>query len=408
MTRLPSVPSSLRRRTTAAASALFVVGLDSVVLLLRALLRVLWRPLRTGVTGAPGMGGGRKRVLFVRPDALGDLVLWSASFPALTQIYPKTDYAWVWVGQPAQEEFAGLFGLFDETVVVDARRFQATSSLGYRLRTMWRLSGLSGEVVIHPVRSRTFLVGDALARALAAPVKIASRGDTSNSPRWQLRLGDRFYTRLLSWTGPGHELQFTAEFMAQLGGADGIVPNPALRAIAMREIAMQARGPDIAEPYFVVLPGAGWEGREWGVPRFVAAAGLIQQDNGWLCVWAGSADERRRLSPSLEPAQLRAVDLIGKTSTVELLRLIAGARMVLTNEASGAHLGAACGVPTVVIAGGGHVDRFVPWGSMTTVMNTMPCFGCNWDCIHPPRSHEPVPCIASIDVAQVPQRAGQR
>ena len=165
MTRLPSVPSSLRRRTTAAASALFVVGLDSVVLLLRALLRVLWRPLRTGVTGDPGKGGGRKRVLFVRPDALGDLVLWSASFPALTQIYPKTDYAWVWVGQPAQEEFAGLFGLFDETVVVDARRFQATSSLGYRLRTMWRLSGLSGEVVIHPVRSRTFLVGDALARA---------------------------------------------------------------------------------------------------------------------------------------------------------------------------------------------------------------------------------------------------
>jgi ADP-heptose:LPS heptosyltransferase len=321
----------------------------------------------------------------------------------LTQIYPKTDYIWVWVGQPAQQEFAGLFGLFDETVAIDAWRFQARSSLGYRLRTMWRLSGLSGDVVIHPVRSRTFLVGDALARALAAPVKIASRGDTSNSPHWQLRLGDRFYTRVLSWTDPGHELQFTADFMAQLGAAGGIAPHPALRAIAR-----QAPGPDITEPYFVVLPGAGWAGREWGVHRFMAAAGRIQQENGWLCVWAGSADERRRLSPSLEPAQLRAVDLMGKTSTVELLRLIAGARMVLTNEAGGAHLAAACGVPTVVIAGGGHVDRFVPWGSMTTVVNTMPCFGCNWDCIHPLRSHEPVPCIASIDVARVPHRTGQR
>jgi ADP-heptose:LPS heptosyltransferase len=335
-------------------------------------------------------------VVFIRPDQLGDFVLWSASFAALLRLYPKSAYDWVWVGQVGQEPMVELFGLFDERIVVDATRFQARAGLTYRISTIWRMACRPADLVIHPVRSRTVLVGDTLARAIRAPVKVTSEGDGSNAPRWQRRLANRFYTRVLPWHGPAHELEFTADFLSQLSGARWPTALPDVRSLVGR-----ASPRSIPAPYFVVLPGAGWRGREWGAHHFVAAAVQIQKAHHWLCVWAGSTEEHARLSAALAHPELRAMNLMGQTTPDGLLPLLAGAQLVLSNEAGGAHLAAACRVPTVAVTGGGHIDRFVPWGTMTAVAHRMSCFGCNWRCIHEVSQMAPAPCVESIDVAAV-------
>jgi ADP-heptose:LPS heptosyltransferase len=377
------------KRAARAAYAIGVVALDGLVLILAS----LHRTLRTGIIAAR-LPASRKRIVFIRPDQLGDLVLWSASFSALRDLYPKASYDWVWVGQPEQEPLVRLFGLFDECIVVDTRRFQARACLLYRLRIVWRLAHCSANLVLHPVRSRTVLVGDSLARGVDAPVKIASRGDSANAPAWLLRLGDCFYTRVLPWHGPAHELEFTADFLSQLGWERSSATLPDARGLT-------GGAPLIPDSYFVVLPGAGWRGREWGGHHFVAAATQIQKEHEWLCVWAGSTEEYSRLADSLAHPGLRALNLMGKTTSAELLRLLSGAQLVLSNEAGGAHLAAACRVPSIVVTGGGHIDRFVPWGTMTSVVHRMSCFGCNWRCIHSRGPSDPVPCVAVIDVAAV-------
>ena len=43
------------------------------------------------------------------------------------------------------------------------------------------------------------------------------------------------------------------------------------------------------------------------------------------------------------------------------------------------------GTPAVVILGGGHHGFFAPWGESQTfrwLTNRLPCYGCNWECIH--------------------------
>lgn len=169
----------------------------------------------------------------------------------------------------------------------------------------------------------------------------------------------------------------------------------------LRPVAERATGPAIAEPYVVVLPGAGAPIREWGHDRFLRAAMHVQQQYGWLCVWAGAPADRARHSRALSASALRSMDMMGRTSSAELLRLVAGAALVLTNESGAAHLASACGVPTVALTGGGHINRFVPWGTLTPVVHPMPCFGCNWMCVHPLRPSGSAPCLTAIDDAQV-------
>ncbi len=151
------------------------------------------------------------------------------------------------------------------------------------------------------------------------------------------------------------------------------------------------------------MPGAGWERREWGVERFIEASDRIQQQKGWLAVWAGSEAEEKRFSHLVQKSRVRSHDRMGKTSVLELLGLIAGAEMVLCNETGGAHLAAACSVPSLVITGGGHFERFAPWGAMRVLAKRMPCFGCNWHCIYPFTKRKPVPCIDGIELEQVVQ-----
>ena len=87
-----------------------------------------------------------------------------------------------------------------------------------------------------------------------------------------------------------------------------------------------------------------------------------------------------------------AIDLVGKTSLVELVELLRNALLVLSNETSAVHIGAAVGAPVICILGGGHFGRFLPYvvekpepsrPTPIVVVQPMSCFGCNWQCVHP-------------------------
>ncbi len=374
--------------------AVALYGFDSIVLLAR----------RIFPAHLPNKVNGRPRIVMIRPDALGDVILWSSAFTILQELYPRSTYQWVWVGNPAWFDLVDLFGVFEEKIRVDPTRFRSLSGLLYRAATLWQIARAKADLVLHPVRSREFTVGDALARAFNSPVKVASSGDTVNSAGWRLGLADRAYSDLLSWTGPSHELEFTKRFLNHLGrnrisARKDTEFAPDLRPLLDRtHPAIDLAGRD----YFVVLPGAGWTGREWGILNFLEAALQIQNSKGWLCIWAGSSvDKERHSSIVAKHGGMNNLNLMGKTSLPELLELIGGARMILTNETGSAHLGAACSIPTVAVTGGGHFGRFAPWGTIRAVHHKLPCYGCDWNCIYPPKKGQPVPCIVGVQIEQV-------
>ena len=82
------------------------------------------------------------------------------------------------------------------------------------------------------------------------------------------------------------------------------------------------------------------------------------------------------------------INLCGSTNLSQLIGVISSARLLLSNETSAIHIAAATSTPSVCLLGGGHFGRFVPYPSSAPmphpipVYYSMPCFNCNWQCIH--------------------------
>lgn len=112
------------------------------------------------------------------------------------------------------------------------------------------------------------------------------------------------------------------------------------------------RGLAEGAPYLLLNPWTSCPARNYSQERFAEAARSLTEMTGWLVVVTGVAKDRSRSGPLLEALGDVAVDLIGATSLPELAALVAGARLVLTNNTSVMHLADATGTPSVVLFAG--------------------------------------------------------
>jgi ADP-heptose:LPS heptosyltransferase len=89
-----------------------------------------------------------------------------------------------------------------------------------------------------------------------------------------------------------------------------------------------------------------------------------------------------------------------KEDLASVAGLLAHASCFVGNESAALHLAAALGQPVVGIFGGGHWPRCRPVGRQAlSVVQTLACFGCQWDCCF-----GEAPCVKTIPVSSV-QRA---
>ena len=163
------------------------------------------------------------------------------------------------------------------------------------------------------------------------------------------------------------------------------------------------------ENYYIVVPGAGAQYRQWPQENFARIAREVHELTGLKAVICGNQSETRlaeslcRLQPDIFH------DWAGKTSLQELVAIIHGAKFVLSNETSAVHIAAALKVPSVCILGGGHFGRFLPYPlgdeeegfAPVPVYEQMDCYNCNWDCVYTFVDGCPAPCVERVKVAAV-------
>jgi ADP-heptose:LPS heptosyltransferase len=89
----------------------------------------------------------------------------------------------------------------------------------------------------------------------------------------------------------------------------------------------------------------------------------------------------------------------------ELVDKIASCAALLTTETATAHIATAMDCRMVCVIGGGHYGLFGPWcrsGRQVWVNNFVPCYNCNWHCIHT----EPI-CITHVETERLIQALEQ-
>ena len=347
---------------------------------------------------APKRKGGKKRLLVIKLDAIGDFILWLDFARGLRELYPASTTEITLVANVAWAKFAEGVVDFDEIIAVDRMPFLLNPVYRFKKTFLVRRRGF--DIVIDPAYSREFNLSPAIVRTSGAGERVASTGDFSNQRPWQKSLSDRWYTRLLpSADGDVMELVRNAEFIRQLGHREFKARVPFC--------PQTGRGDGIThEPYYVIVPGAGWVNRQWPLRNFAELAALIHGATGWKGVVCGGAGEKHLGRALQEMSGDILEDRTGRTTLAELASLIAGARFVVGNETGAIHLAAAVSTPAVCILGGGHFGRFVPFSIEEETERPLPvpvyakmdCFGCNWNCVFPIEGEEPVPCVAGVSV----------
>jgi len=343
----------------------------------------LFRPRKAA---APGT------LLVLRPDAIGDYVLFRDYLGWIRRHSPWRDWKIVLVGNRTWRDLAEYFDkdCYDAAVWFDRRRVARNP---FALVALYRrVRRLGASCALYPVLSREFLLGDMIVRASGAPRRIGTVADCVNMTPREARRGDKWYTELVTVPARGFEFERTAAFFRGLcSGARDLPPRPSLTVPGSRA----ALPPEIvaAKNIVAIFPGAGDARRRWPVERFCAVAARLAASGRRVVACGGVMD---RAATGRIAAASGGIDAGGILGWPAQVALVARARIVITNDSCPLHLAVACAVPVVCVSNGNHYGRFTEYPSGLTAAGTV--------FLYPPgvaAASDPVAAFASGSVLDI-------
>lgn len=344
-----------------------------------------WRAARASAPARPD------RILVVRLDQIGDVVLTIPLLRALADRYPYAER--VALVDPEVRALLEGRGL--------AHRVLTWASGWYR-----RARGPQGIWEIARVlRARHFSIaldprGDLRVIALAALAGIPFRAGFGET-------GGGFLLNRCLWRRPlEHEARKGLRLLDALAGAalQEHYPEAWLRptlAVASEDRARLAQalergGVKLSDPYVVLHPGAQAPAKRWAIERFRQVGEALAR-KGFAVAVIGSADERGEQERAF--AGCGFVMLSGLTDLAALAALLAGARFFLGNDSGPSHLAAAVGARVGVVASGTtHYEEWrVQSEDALIFQHAVPCSPCHLR-VCPVPGH---PCLAGIGAEEV-------
>ncbi|MHC5060097.1 MAG: FkbM family methyltransferase [Planctomycetota bacterium] len=122
------------------------------------------------------------------------------------------------------------------------------------------------------------------------------------------------------------------------------------------------------------------------------ALNRICKQNGYSLIALGSHADYTINQQNLEAAGAPAVNLSGKTTLRQTAAILKHCRLAVGAETANAHIACAVETPNVILLGGGHFGRFMPYSPLTSaVCLPLDCFGCDWKC-----RYDKIHCVADV------------
>ena len=298
-------------------------------------------------------------LLLVRVDGIGDYVLFRNFIEKIKKSKKYRNYkitlvgnqAWSSVSEHLDSEF------IDHFIWLDIKKFACSSK--YRIEKLIEIRSVGYELAWHPVYSRQFLLGDLLMRFSSAKRKIGVSGDQLNMSKWQKRIGDRWYTELTP--NPDESLH---EFDRNKALASAFIEEPINHLeFCIQKINSIGNGRlPIDKNFAAVFIGANNKFRKWSPEGYAKVADYLSSHYGFDIVLLGGPGEIEDAKIFDTAVSVPYLNLVGKTSLVELVSLLKNIDILVSNDTSAPHFAVALGVEHIfVISNGNHFGRYVPY-----------------------------------------------
>jgi ADP-heptose:LPS heptosyltransferase len=331
--------------------------------------------MNTGPTREP-LWSAARRVLLVRLDRLGDLLMTTPAFAAVRESLPDAHVALlaapgvkaVQPHQPMVDEFIGFHApwvpsgaaALDGDVRLALRpppgRGEAERQLLQQL-----LEARFDAAIIFTACTQNSLPAALMCRMAGIPLVLAH----TREPAYGL-LSDAVLDRDEIGPGMRHEVRRQLDLVAQVGLRTADERLRFLlreRDCSAARAALQAAGVAEDRAYVLVHPGAGAPSRRYPAACYGLAADLMQDDDlapGPAIVFCGGPGEDVPMHEARAAMRGPSVELPPTLKLGVLAALVAGARVLVANNSAPAHLAAAVGTPVVDLQALSHSQN-APW-----------------------------------------------
>ncbi|MCF6775587.1 glycosyltransferase family 9 protein [Thiotrichales bacterium 19X7-9] len=300
-----------------------------------------------------------KSLLVIRLDAIGDYVLFRNYLNELKRDDKYKDYSITLLGNIVWKELSEVLDqpIVDKFIWLDRKKF--AKNLYYRYRILKEITATGYEVVIQPTYSREYYFGDNIVKLITANEKIASVGDYSNISKVEKNKSDKYYTTLLpSKEKIVFEFERNKEFFNYLLNQHCTLERPMIN-LESGQLKLQLPG-----KYAILFIGANAKYRKWCVDKFLSIGDFLINQYGYDVVVCGGPND---CEDSKIFDESKYINLVGKTTLLELLYVILNADCLVSNETSAPHFAVALGVKNVfVVSNGNHYGRFTPYPATIT------------------------------------------
>jgi lipopolysaccharide heptosyltransferase II len=383
---------SLIRRNQAMAQAFHTTSLKHR--LRRGILH-----LAANIPIPPPRKTNHQRILLIRPDHLGDVLLTSPTIRALKAARPDLEVHML-VG-PWSADVIAAYPEIDQILTLAFPGFSRTAKENWRSPYQTALNaarhlrriGYSSAVILRP----DHWWGGLVAKLAGIPERVGyNLSDVAPYLTQAIALQRKHVVeqnlRLVEqWTGTLEHERIRYDF-----------PVDPIDAASMNGY-LQKKGVSPEQPLFCIHPGSGTWVKHWQEEKWAQVADTLTEQIGAQVVFSGGAHEapliRRIVDLMKQPAILTA----GETAIGTLAALFQRAKVVLGPDSGPLHLAVATGTPTVTLFGPADPLEFGPWGDakkhivLTSDIACRPCRVLDWD-DDDPAYH---PCLREISIGRV-------
>jgi ADP-heptose:LPS heptosyltransferase len=279
-----------------------------------------------------------ERLVVVRSDRVGDVIISSSCFPVLKQAFPKGELHFA-----APSVMKPLFCAHDHlTSFIEVPKGESWWEQVKAWRAMWRKIKPDAVAFLHP---------DSAGQMAAWLERIKVRvGIKQRGWNWSLTLAVDEVRR----QGLKHEAAYNFEVLQPLGVG---CPKQLAASLSLAPSVVERATKKLAgvKGRFAVLnPTAHSLSARWAPERFVELGRWLQRMKGLSLVVIGAEEgdrSVREIMASFSAFGIEALNLSGQTALDELAEILRRAEGLITRDTGPSHLAAAVGCPVVVIFG---------------------------------------------------------
>jgi ADP-heptose:LPS heptosyltransferase len=294
-----------------------------------------------------------KSLVIIKTDAIGDYILFRNFLQKIKETPQYKEQSITLVGNVLWKSLAEKFdsNYVDQFIWINPKKF--ISNPLYRYKKLFKIRTCKFHTAINPLFTHDLLVSDTIVRFTSARYKIGQISNQSHRSKMSQKILSYWYTELLKANA---EIQF--EFFRNLDFITKIFPSasPLLRTFLPTNFSSNL-SPD--KKYFLICIGSSNIKRQWPKENYLKLISLI--DNNYTPVLIGSSNELQQSLFIKENFKDHLLNLVGKTSLLDLIPLINNAQFIISNESSFPHIAVALDTPSFVISNGNHLGRFSPY-----------------------------------------------